>query len=141
VSLAAEITCRLTDVAIDGLHPHGGGHGEHRRTFARLERRLIGQLTREALAMVKLNGSKSGRRIGRTPQIDPTTEELIVSRRRAGVPLRAIADQLNAEDVPTSSGGVAWHVSTVRRVLGRHDVPAFRPGRRPHPRSSAGSKP
>jgi DNA invertase Pin-like site-specific DNA recombinase len=82
----------------------------------------VGQRTREALAQKRAQGIK----LGRPPEIDPATEEFIVTRRRADLPLRAIAQELNTAGVATA-GGYAWYVfSTVRRVLSRHEVPPFR---------------
>jgi DNA invertase Pin-like site-specific DNA recombinase len=40
----------------------------------------------------------------------------IVAERQAGRSLRAIADDLNAEEVPTARGG-KWHASTIKHVL------------------------
>jgi DNA invertase Pin-like site-specific DNA recombinase len=117
----------MLDVDLDTSTPTGEFTANIRASASQFERRLIGQRTREALAQKRAQGI----RLGRPPEIDPATEELIVSWRRAGLPLRTIAEELNAADFSRAAGGTAWHVSTVRRVLGRHDVPAFRPGRRP----------
>jgi Recombinase len=43
--------------------------------------------------------------------------ERIASERRAGRSLAAIADSLNAQQVPTAQGGRQWWPSTVRAVL------------------------
>jgi hypothetical protein len=43
-----------------------------------------------------------------------------IERQRArGDSLRAIADSLNADKVPTAQGGRQWYAATVRGVLAR----------------------
>jgi DNA invertase Pin-like site-specific DNA recombinase len=120
----------MLDVDLDTSTPTGEFTANIRASAAQFERRLIGQRTREALAQKRAQGI----RLGRPPEIDPATEELIVSRRRDGFALRAIVDELNTAGVSTATSGAVWHVSTVRRVLGRHDVPAYRRGPRPQTR-------
>jgi DNA invertase Pin-like site-specific DNA recombinase len=82
-------------------------------TFAQFERRLIGQRTKDALAVRKGQGVKLGR-----PRV---LEDEVVARIRAeraeGRSLRAIATGLNDDSVPTAHGGAAWHASTVSGVL------------------------
>jgi DNA invertase Pin-like site-specific DNA recombinase len=107
----------MLDVDLDTSTPTGEFTANIRASAAQFEHRLIGQRTREALAQKRAQGIK----LGRPPEIDPAPEEFIVTRRRAGLPLRAIAQELN------TAGGYAWYVfSTVRRVLSRHEVPPFR---------------
>jgi DNA invertase Pin-like site-specific DNA recombinase len=112
----------MLDVDLDTSTPTGEFTANIRASAAQFEHRLIGQRTREALAQKRAQGIK----LGRPPEIDPAPEEFIVTRRRAGLPLRAIAQELNTAGVATA-GGYAWYVfSTVRRVLSRHEVPPFR---------------
>jgi hypothetical protein len=49
----------------------------------------------------------------------------IVAMRAADMTLQAIADQLNAENVPTLRGGARWRPSSIQACLGY---------RRPEPR-------
>jgi DNA invertase Pin-like site-specific DNA recombinase len=82
-------------------------------TFAQFERRLIGQRTREALAVKRA----SGVRLGRPVSLPAAVRERIASERRAGRSLAAIAESLNAQQVPTAQGGRQCWASTVRAVL------------------------
>lgn len=76
-------------------------------------RRAIGQLTREALAAKRAEGV----RLGRPRTIPPEVIARILALRQAGRSLPAIAEELNAEGVPTAHGGARWYPSTIARVL------------------------
>lgn len=56
---------------------------------------------------------------GRKPAISPEIAEQIHHERSLGKSLRQIADDLNAERIPTAQGGERWWPSTVRGVLQR----------------------
>jgi DNA invertase Pin-like site-specific DNA recombinase len=126
----------LLDLGVDTSTPMGEAMANIAATFAQLERRLIGQRTREAMATIP-RGPHVGKdglprsAIGRPVAIDPAVEARVVELRQLRVSLRAIADRMNAEAGVGPYGG-RWHVSTVVRVLGRHagEVPVIRPGRR-----------
>ena len=81
--------------------------------FGQVERRLIGQRTREALAQKKAQGV----RLGRPRQLPTQVRTRIKRRRKAGVSLSGIAEELNRDRVPTAQGGKQWYPSTVRAVL------------------------
>jgi DNA invertase Pin-like site-specific DNA recombinase len=82
-------------------------------TFAQYEREMIGQRTKEALAIKKLQGV----RLGRPPAVPTDVRRRIAGDRAQGHTLRSIADSLNADSVPTAHAGRHWHASTVRYVL------------------------
>jgi DNA invertase Pin-like site-specific DNA recombinase len=82
-------------------------------TFSQLERRLIGQRTREALAIKRTQGV----RLGRPRSLSDEVVSRVVRARGDGQSLRAIASALNDESVPTAQGGAQWHASTVKAVL------------------------
>ncbi len=83
-------------------------------TFAQFERRLISQRTKDALAVKKAQGVRIGR-----PPVMPRAILLRMRRERAkGMSYRAIADGLNADQVPTAQGGLRWYPATVRYALG-----------------------
>jgi Recombinase len=56
---------------------------------------------------------------GRKPAISPEAAKRIHQERSAGKSLRQIADDLNADRIPTAHGGKRWWPSTVRAVLQR----------------------
>jgi hypothetical protein len=58
-------------------------------------------------------------RTGRPPTLAPDVVERIRDARAAGLSLRQIADQLNADGTPTAHGGLRWWPSTVRSILRR----------------------
>ena len=82
---------------------------------AQWERRIIGQRTRDALAIVRANGSKSGRPIG-NPSFSGVPEPVVAIIRQLrdeGLSLQRVADELNERSIPTAQGGKRWHASAV----------------------------
>jgi len=107
------------DLGVDTTTPSGEMMANVLAVFAQFERRLIGQRTREALAVKR----RQGVRLGRPPT---TPSELVVRIRRErkrGLTYAAIAARLNAQAVPTSHGGRRWHVSTVQALFRRGNGP------------------
>jgi DNA invertase Pin-like site-specific DNA recombinase len=82
-------------------------------SVARFERDRISERTREALAVKRAQGV----RLGRPSTLPAELVKRIVDERNEGSSLRAIADGLIRDGVPTAQGGQAWHASTVRKVL------------------------
>jgi DNA invertase Pin-like site-specific DNA recombinase len=82
-------------------------------TFAQFERRLIGQRTREALAVKR----KQGVRLGRPQSIPPKLARRIKTMRSRGMTLQAICDRLNKEGVPTPRGAIFWRPTSLRSIL------------------------
>ena len=87
--------------------------------FAQEERDRISERTKAGLDRARRHGTKSGRPIGRRSEIPPEVVEVIVGHSRAGLGAKAIAKLLEADGIPSPSGGVAWHYSTVRGVIAR----------------------
>jgi len=79
---------------------------------AQWERRVIGERTKDALAARRA----AGVRLGRPRQVDPAIAARIVADRIAGSTWTAIADDLNAEAIPTTHGGAQWWPMTVRKI-------------------------
>ena len=102
------------DVAVDTTTPAGEAMANVMATFAQFERRLIGQRTREALAVKRAEGV----RLGRPPEIPAAVADRIRRARDEGQTLRQIAEVLNDQKVATARGG-RWQPSTVARVIQR----------------------
>jgi DNA invertase Pin-like site-specific DNA recombinase len=103
------------DCAVDTSTPAGEAMAHVLATFGQFERRLIGQRTREALAIKRA----SGVRLGRPPTVPQAIVRRIQRQRARGDSLRAIADALNRDGVPTAQGGAQWYAATVRGILAR----------------------
>jgi DNA invertase Pin-like site-specific DNA recombinase len=100
------------DLGVDTTTPAGEFMASVLASAAQWERRIIGQRTKDALAVKRAQGVQLGRR----RSVASETIELIAAMRRDGQSLRAIADQLNEEGVPTAEGK-KWYAATIRRVL------------------------
>jgi DNA invertase Pin-like site-specific DNA recombinase len=101
------------DSPADLTTPSGEAMASVMAVFAQLERRLIGERTKAALAQRKAEGVVLGRR----RQLEPAIANLILSAHSDGESLAAIARRLNEEGQPTAHGGALWHPSTVRAVV------------------------
>lgn len=79
------------------------------------ERSRLSERTRRGLQVARMNGRAVGR-----PAVadDPGLSQRIASMRAQGMTLQAIADQLNAEGVPTVRGGTKWRHSSVQAAAG-----------------------
>lgn len=87
--------------ASDTTTPAGEALAHVLATFSQFERRVIGQRTKEALAVKKAQGV----RLGRPRNVPAWVTERIQAERTAGRTLAAVADDLNAEGIPTAQGG------------------------------------
>lgn len=105
----------ILDLGIDTTTIMGEAMATMAATFAQVERRRIGERTREALAVKKAQGVQLGRRSG----VDPAVVRRIRRQRASGRTLAWIATKLNADGVPTAQGGREWYPATVRYVLAR----------------------
>jgi DNA invertase Pin-like site-specific DNA recombinase len=79
---------------------------------AELERALISDRTKAALAEQR----KKGVRLGRPSTLPAEVVERILTARTAGLSYPAIASALNADGVPTAHRGARWWPATVRQV-------------------------
>jgi DNA invertase Pin-like site-specific DNA recombinase len=104
------------DVAVDTTTPQGAAMAQVLAVFAELERKMIGQRTRDALAIKRAEGV----RLGRPRQLPEDVVDRIVRERDAGSSWPAIARALNADAIPTAHGGRQWHPATVRLVYLTH---------------------
>ena len=129
--LARHIELHSVSESLDTSTPHGrfvltlfGG-------LAQMERELIGERTRTALAYKRQQGQPTSHppygftSNGSQETMVPVPEELAIVRRildhwRRGGTYAGIARDLNAEGVPTKRGG-RWHAPTVRNIVQRRD--------------------
>lgn len=101
------------DLGIDTATPMGRAMAQIAGVFSELERNLIAERTRSALAVRRSQGV----RLGRPVNLPDRVRERIVTERALGSTLTGIADWLNLDGVPTSQGAPAWTHATVRAVL------------------------
>jgi DNA invertase Pin-like site-specific DNA recombinase len=103
------------DLGVDTSTPVGQEIAATLVALGDWEHERIVRRTRSGLTEVKA----SGRRAGRPSLRDhPDLVERITAMRSANMTLQAIADQLNAEGVPTLRGGAMWRPSSVQAALG-----------------------
>ena len=101
------------DLGIDLATPAGEFMANVLASAAQWERRIIGQRTRDALAIKAAQGV----RLGRPHVLNPLVVQRIVTQHDAGAGWSTIARALNADGVPTAHGGARWHPSTIRAVV------------------------
>jgi DNA invertase Pin-like site-specific DNA recombinase len=108
------------DLGVDTTTPAGEMLANSLASFAQYERRIIGQRTKDAMAIKRAQGVH----LGRPRDIPSEVVARIVADRGAGLTLARIAEGLNADLVPTARGGQRWYPETVRGVLryACHDV-------------------
>ena len=105
--------CAL-DSPADLTTPSGEAMAGVMAVFAQLERRLISERTKAALAQRRA----AGVRLGRERLVPLAVETRARELRASGLTQRAVGDALAAEGYPGPTGGT-WHPSTLHRMLGR----------------------
>jgi DNA invertase Pin-like site-specific DNA recombinase len=110
------------DLDIDTSTPEGQHVATTLIALSARHQQRIASGTRRGLAKGRAEGRPSGR-----PAVShrPELVERIAAMRAANMTLSAIAEQLNAEGVPTLRGGKKWRPSSIQAALGYQ-----RPGRR-----------
>jgi DNA invertase Pin-like site-specific DNA recombinase len=103
------------DLGLDLSTPQGELVANVIASVAQWERRMVGQRTREALAVKRSQGV----RLGRPRVLDESIARRIRRERGRGRSYAAIADGLNADQVPTAQAGRRWYPSTIHAVAGR----------------------
>jgi len=101
------------DLGVDTSTPSGEAMVNVMATFSQFERRLIGQRTKEALAVKRAQGV----RLGRPPVLSQELVDRLRRERASGATLQAIADGLDRDGIPTAQDGRHWHAGTVRDVI------------------------
>jgi DNA invertase Pin-like site-specific DNA recombinase len=117
------------DLRVDTTTPHGKAMARMAGVFAELERDLIAERTKAALAVKK----RSGARLGRPVSLPRPVAERIRREHAQGIGWTAIARALNEGGVPTAQGGRRWYPSTIRARFVARQGP---PGRRSPPELS-----
>ncbi len=112
------------DLRVDTTTPHGKAMARMAGVFAELERDLISERTKAALAVKKGQGAK----LGRPVTMSPNVRRRIRRMRSRGHGWSAIARKLNRDGVATAQGGKRWYPSTVRAMFS--DRQAASPRRR-----------
>jgi DNA invertase Pin-like site-specific DNA recombinase len=100
------------DLGIDLSTPSGRFMANVMGSAAEWEREIIGQRTKDALAVKRAQGVK----LGRPATLPRDVVDRILEARASGDGWSTIARTLNAESVPTAHGGAQWHPSTVRAI-------------------------
>lgn len=106
------------DLRIDTSTAIGAAMAQVAATFSELERKRIGERTRDALAAKKAQGV----RLGRPSTLSSPVVSRIVTEHARGATLTAIAAGLQADSVPTAQGGRRWYPATIRKVLKGQDA-------------------
>lgn len=104
------------DLGIDLSTPSGEFMAGVMASAAQWERRIIGQRTRDALALKRAQGVK----LGRPPTLPANVVREIVKRHESGSGWSEIARQLDADGIATAQGGRRWYPATVRAVYLAH---------------------
>ncbi|MEI8067239.1 MAG: recombinase family protein, partial [Actinomycetes bacterium] len=108
----------IGDLSIDTSSPMGEAMATISATFAQLERRRIGERTKEGMAQKKLQGVHCGR----SAEMSADTVEKIVSLHKAGLTFSAIAREMNSLGVPTAHNGAKWYPATISKTLARVSI-------------------
>ena len=117
----ARATLIALDLGIDTSTPEGDHVAQTLIALSTHEHERIASRTRMGLAAaVRPNGRPA---VSDRPEL----RERIAAMRAANMTLQAIADQLNAEHLPTLRGGTKWRPSSIQAALGYR-----RPGPRDH---------
>jgi DNA invertase Pin-like site-specific DNA recombinase len=120
----AHATFIALDLDIDTSTPEGDHVATTLIALSARDHQRIASGTRRGLAKGRASGGPTGR-----PAVShrPELVERIAAMRAANMTLSAIAEQLNAEGVPTLRGGKKWRPSSIQATLGYQ-----RPGPRDH---------
>jgi DNA invertase Pin-like site-specific DNA recombinase len=102
------------DFGLDFSTPQGELVANVLVSVSQWERRIIGQRTRDALAVRRSQGV----RLGRAPLLPEHVRLHVRQLRGRGWTLQRIADRLNADGVSAPAGG-SWDRAAVRRVAAR----------------------
>ena len=105
----------VMDVGLDTASSQGELAAKTLVSIGPSERGKVAERTGKGLAAARARGAVTAR-----PAVNdvPGLKERIVAMRKQGMTLQAIADELNAEQVPTIRGGKQWRPSSVQAAAG-----------------------
>jgi DNA invertase Pin-like site-specific DNA recombinase len=106
----------MLDPMVDTSTPYGLAFAQVAAVFAELERGLISQRTKEALAEKRKQGIVGGRPTMMSPEVD----ERIFSDKEAGLSWRQIAQMLEEDGILPPFGKFPWRHSTLQGAVARH---------------------
>lgn len=109
----------VLDPAVDTSTPWGKALASFVAVMAELERDLISERTKAALAVRKAQGVRLGQEPMIPDEVIDHMRELRGPAHRPRMTYQEIADRLTLEGVPTARGGAIWRKSTVRDALVR----------------------
>ncbi len=101
----------IGDLSLDTSSPMGEAMATITATFAQLERKRIGERTKEGLAIKKAQGVK----LGAPRLLNPEIRSRIEGELATSTPLAVIARRLNEEAIPSAKGG-KWYASTIKKI-------------------------
>jgi DNA invertase Pin-like site-specific DNA recombinase len=115
-----EIRLIAVDLNLDTASSGGRLTARALASVASLERDRLSERTRKGLAAARDKRRASAEAAaGGSPNASwPQVSKRIAAMRADGMTLQAIADQLNAEGVPTPRGGAKWRPSSVQTAAG-----------------------
>lgn len=106
------------DLQLDTSTPMGEMMANLMLTIGQWERRMIGERTRDALSVRRSKGVKLGRPLTADEVARREAGAAVIAQLRAGgLSIRAIADRLNADGVPTISGAGRWNRDIVHKIV------------------------
>jgi DNA invertase Pin-like site-specific DNA recombinase len=119
----AGATLVMLEPEVDTTAPTGRAMAHVLVTFAQMEREMIGERTKVALAAKRARGEATGRpAIADHPELVARVQELHATR----MPLSAIARVLEQEGWRTVRGGTRWRASSLQVIVGYQRPPARR---------------
>jgi DNA invertase Pin-like site-specific DNA recombinase len=80
--------------------------------FAELEAEMISERTTAALAVKKAQGAK----LGRPSPVSEKTRRRLRELRSRGLTWSQVAEQMNAENIPSGCGEPRWHGTSAQRL-------------------------
>lgn len=98
--------------ALDMSTPTGKLMAQVMGAFAQLERSLIADRTKAALAVRRSQGVQ----LGRPSKVSNEARARLSELRADGLSWQMVADMMNEEGWPSGSGRPAWHPATARRL-------------------------